>query len=172
MERELLLLGLLRQQGMHGYQLHEFIESYMLTCVDIKKPTAYYLLDKMAADGLVIRSEVQEGHRPTRHVYRLTASGESRFQELLRQNLTQYIPARFGGDVGVSFLDELPMTEAITLLQQRRVELAAALIRAQQTPFHGGSLQLIIEHHQAHLQAELTWLDSLIARLTDKNNNL
>lgn len=53
MERELLLLGLLQQQEMHGYQLHEFIDSYMQTCVDLKKSTAYYLLEKMAKDGFL-----------------------------------------------------------------------------------------------------------------------
>ena len=48
MERQLLLLGLLRREDMHGYRLNEFIERDMAFCTDVKKPTAYYLLDKLA----------------------------------------------------------------------------------------------------------------------------
>lgn len=170
MERELLLLGLLRQQDMHGYQLHDFIDSYMQTCVDIKKSTAYYLLDKMAQQGLIEQSEEREGNRPTRRVYSLTLAGETLFQELLRQNLADYIPARFGGDVGLTFLDQVPVEEAVALLRQRRAHLANALIRGRQTPLHSGALQVIIEHQIAHLSAELDWLDGLISRL--ENNEI
>lgn len=168
MERELLLLGLLRQQEMHGYQLHEFIDSFMQTCVDLKKSTAYYLLDKMAQEGLVERSEEREGNRPTRRVYSLTANGETRFQELLRQNLACHMPVKFGGDVGITFLDQLPTAEVIPLLQQRRTYLAADLVRARQTPPHVGALQYIIDHQVVHLETELAWLDSLISRLENQ----
>ncbi len=165
MERELLLLGLLRQQDMHGYQLHDFIDSYMQTCVDIKKSTAYYLLDKMAQQGLIEQTEEREGNRPTRRVYSLTPEGEALFQDLLRQNLSQYIPAQFAGDVGLTFLDELPPEEAVTLLKERRARMAVALNRMQQTPSHSGALQYMIEHQLAHLSAELAWLDAFILRL-------
>jgi DNA-binding PadR family transcriptional regulator len=165
MERRLLLLGLLRQEEMHGYQLHEFIERYMQTCVDLKKSTAYYLLDKMEDKGWITSSEEQEGNRPRRQVYRLTAAGEEQFQQLLRENLAGYWPARFAGDVGISFLDALPAEEALPLLQQRRAALAAALTAAQDAPPHAGTLQLLLEHQVAHLEAELSWLDRLLDRL-------
>ncbi|MBL8155487.1 MAG: helix-turn-helix transcriptional regulator, partial [Anaerolineae bacterium] len=64
MDRELLLLGLLRREDMHGYQLHEFINQNMASCIDLKKPTAYYLLDRMAESGWISASAVQEGSRP------------------------------------------------------------------------------------------------------------
>ena len=165
MERELLLLGLLRRQDMHGYQLHEFIDSFMQTCVDIKKSTAYYLLDKMTREGLVVRSEEREGNRPPRRVYSLTTAGEIRYQALLRQNLASYLPARFGGDVGLTFLDDITTEEAVRLLQNRREQLTALLVEIQAAPPHAGSLQLIIEHQVTHLEAELAWLDQLIERL-------
>jgi DNA-binding PadR family transcriptional regulator len=39
-------LGLLRQASMHGYQLLDFIERYLSTCTDLKKPTAYLALER------------------------------------------------------------------------------------------------------------------------------
>lgn len=168
MERELLLLGLLRRKDMHGYQLHEFIERYMQVCVDLKKPTAYYLLDKLAQAGYVTQSEEREGNRPPRRVYALTEAGEQYFQELLAQNLASYLPARFPGTVGLAFLDALEVGDAAALLQQRRHTLTEHLTHAQAAPPHIGSLQLVLEHQIAHLQAELVWLDGVIARLGSK----
>jgi DNA-binding PadR family transcriptional regulator len=165
MERELLLLGLLHQEEMHGYQLHDIIESYLDACVDLKKSTAYYLLDRLAQEGLVSQSEERVGNRPRRRVYRLTPAGEARFQELLRENLAGYLPAVFGSMVGLAFLDQVDPAEAGQLLQQRRAALAAALDKARATPAHPGSMQYIIDHQVAHLEAELAWLDSVLAGL-------
>ncbi len=165
MERELLLLGLLRRHDMHGYQLHEFIEKYMQTCVDLKKPTAYYLLEKMAQAGYITQSEEREGNRPLRRVYTVTVAGEAYFQQLLAQNLADYIPARFGGAVGLAFLEALGEGNAAALLSQRRAILCQHLTLAQAAPPHGGSLQLVLEHQIVHLQSELAWLDEVIGRL-------
>jgi len=168
MERELLLLGLLQKEEMHGYQLHEFIDSFMQTCVDLKKSTAYYLLEKMAKDGYVTRTEEREGNRPPRRVYHLTPAGEERFLDLLRQNLASYLPAKFPGDTGLTFLDNLPPAEAVTLLAQRRQQLAEALAIIEQAPPHTGTLQLMLEHQHIHLQSELNWLDNVIEQLSNE----
>jgi DNA-binding PadR family transcriptional regulator len=172
MERELLLLGLLRRQDMHGYQLHEIIEENLNTCVELKKSTAYYLLDKLAEEGLVGESEERVGNRPQRRVYCLTAEGEARFQDLLRANLANYIPARFGGMVGLAFLDDIGSHEARDLLRERRQKLAEALVEAQNVPMHRGSQQLVIDHQVAHLKAELAWLDALIEEIDIVENSL
>ncbi len=166
MERELLLLGLLKREKMHGYQLHDFIDSYMQTCVDIKKSTAYYLLDKMAQQGLVKRREEREGKRPIRHVYSITAAGESYFQGLLRQNLATYKPARYPSNTGLIFLDHLPTNETLSLLRRRHKHLTENLSQTAQAPVHSGSMQFVVEHQLALLQAELAWLESVIERLS------
>ena len=111
MERELLLLGLLRGHEMHGYQLMEFIDTQMASCVDLKKPTAYFLLDKMTAAGWIHFEQNQEGNRPPRRVYGITTEGEKAFQRLLRENLAAYEPARFISDIGLAFVDALPAEE-------------------------------------------------------------
>ena len=165
MERKLLLLGLLRQQEMHGYQLFEFIERDLASCTDLTKPTAYYLLNKMAEDGWISEETSQEGNRPPRKVYRLTALGESEFQRLLRENITRFSPASFPGDIGLAFLDNLPGGEALALLQKRCAALKSALQAAQAVPVHRGSLQWVIQHQVRHLTTELAWLDEIIASL-------
>jgi DNA-binding PadR family transcriptional regulator len=168
MDRELLLLGLLRHGGLHGYRLNEFINRDLATCTDLKKPTAYHLLGKMAERGwIVVTDEQQEGNRPPRRIYQITEAGEAMFQSLLRQNLAAHTPTRFTGDIGIAFMDALPPDEQAALLAERRAGLAAELEALQHTPdsAHRGSLALLITHQMRHLTAELAWLDEIAAHV-------
>lgn len=164
MDRQLLLLGLLRGQEMHGYQLNEFIDRQMAFCVDLKRSTAYYLLDKLCREGLVSQELGREGNRPERRIYRITPAGEQRFQELLRHNLAEYAPPMYGIDIGVIYQGHLPAAEAAGLLHERRAAMLAHRaelegLRATLPPGHSA----VVEHHLVHLDAELAWLDRLIA---------
>jgi len=165
MDDKLLLLGLLRQQEMHGYQLFEFIERSLSACTDLKKPTAYYLLSRMAQAGWLMETVTQEGNRPPRKVYQLTPAGEGAFQDLLRQNLSSFIVPGFAGDIGLAFIEDLESDEALRLLSERRKALLQALESARQAPPHRGSLQWIVEHQIHYLDSELSWLDAIITRL-------
>jgi DNA-binding PadR family transcriptional regulator len=165
MENKLLLLGLLRRQEMHGYRLFEFIDRNLSYCTNLKKPSAYYLLNKMAQDGWIEEELDQDGNRPPRRVYRMTTAGEAAYQRLLRENLEGYSPVYFAGDVGLAFIDDLDPKEARQLLEGRRKALVATLAAVRATPQHAGGVQWVIDHQVYHLQAELNWLDAIFARL-------
>jgi DNA-binding PadR family transcriptional regulator len=165
MDRQLLLLGLLRQGDSHGYELHQFIDDNLSFCTDLKKPTAYYLLDKMEAEGWIAQESEQVGNRPPRRVYRLQPDGEAAFQRLIRQSLSEYTPATFAGDAGVAFIDTISPTEALACLDERQQALSARLDQALDAPTHGGSMQWVIEHQIRHLRMELEWLNELIGRV-------
>jgi DNA-binding PadR family transcriptional regulator len=167
MERELLLLGLLRSQDMHGYQLHEAIDSHLGMGVQLTKPTAYRLLSNMAEDGWVTFREEQEGNRPPRRVYAITPKGEVAFQRLLRENLVNYEPSDFTCHIGLAFLDELAPEEAVPLLHSRRAGMEELLESTRAHGEHPGSLQLMLERQVHLLAAELDWLDTVIARQHD-----
>jgi DNA-binding PadR family transcriptional regulator len=163
--RELLLLGLLRRQEMHGYQLNEFLLGELASCADIKKPTAYYLLKKMSEQGWIAETSEQEGNRPPRRVYRITPDGEQAFQRLLRETLPAYTPTYFETDLPLAYLDELPPAEARALLEQRRERIAQAQTSLQSAPLHSGSAQWLIEHQRRHLQLESELLGEILAQL-------
>lgn len=165
MSRELLLLGLLRQQARHGYELHDFIQTRLTSCTRLKKATAYYLLKKMADRGWLTQETVQEGKRPPRQVYELTPQGEVAFQRLLREHLARHHPADLPDDISLAFLDVLSVEERRKLLRKRRSDLQSALERARAMPPHPGSLGLVMAHWRHHLESELQWLDGLLASL-------
>ncbi len=162
MDTTLLLLGLLRRTSMHGYQLIEFIERYLSTCTDLKKPTAYLALERLAQHGWVSENEVRDGKRPPRKVYTVTGEGEAEFRKLLAFNLSTYTPSKFPQDMGLAFADALPPAEVSSLLEERREMLEAQLAKAHQAPQHPGTLQLLVEHSIVHLESELAWLGKVI----------
>lgn len=166
--RHLLLLGLLHKQEMHGYQLNAFLDGELAMCSDLKKPTAYFLLNKMTETGWIAQAESRSGNRPIRRVSSLTPNGEAAFFDLLRANLSTHSPTYFADDIGLAMLDTLPPEEARALLRQRRAAIAKALAQAQAVPPHGGSTQWVIEHQIDHLSHELAWVDQIIERLKDQ----
>lgn len=165
MERKLLLLGLLRSQEMHGYQINELIDAHLGTSIELKKPTIYKLLGAMVNDGWINFHEEREGNYPTRRVYRITPEGEEAFQHLLRQSLAVYKPISYLGNVGIMYLDTLPVEEAAALLRQRReeVENLTQVLRTDEQ--HEGGFQLMLSYHLGQLNAEKQWLDELIGHL-------
>lgn len=165
MERKLLLLGLLRSQEMHGYQLNEFIDSHLEAMVQLKKPTAYRLLNTMANDGWVAYKEEREGNRPPRRVFSITPEGDAAFQKMLRESLAGYEPMVFSGNIGLLFLDVLPSTEAVELLRVRREGVESLLQQAHSHEAHGESPSVLLLHQTRHLATELEWLDEVITHL-------
>ena len=161
MDRELLLLGILRREAMHGYRLVEIVETGLRSCTDLKKPTAYFLLGKLARAGMVTRTRTREGKRPPKWVYRLTPKGEENFQAMLRKNLAEFVAPKNPGSAGLAFLDALPLEEARGLLAQRVAALEAyAAVPTASAPEAARGLVTSLE--RAHLQAELTWLQDLL----------
>jgi DNA-binding PadR family transcriptional regulator len=165
MDRELLLLGLLRQEEMHGYRIVERVEAELRYCTDLKKPTVYFLLGKMEKAGWVARTRSRQGKRPPRWVYHITDSGEAQFQLFLRQNLSTYAPSRFPGDVGLAFLTAVAPQEAADRLDERRTQAEAELKALRQAPVQRGSTEWVLSHQRAHLESEVRWLEALIGAL-------
>ena len=165
MERKLLLLGIIRMQDMHGYQINELIDAHLGTSIQLKKPTAYKLLEAMMKDGWITYREEQAGKYPTRRVYSITPKGDAAFQQLLRENLADYRPVSYMNNIGVIYLDALPAVESVSLLSQRRQQVEEFIERLNADQEHQGNFQLMLSHHLSHLNAELEWLDELIDHL-------
>ena len=173
MERQLLLLGLLRREDMHGYRLNEFIERDMAFCTDVKKPTAYYLLDKLAEQGYISTVDdpnEADSNRPPRTIYRITPAGEARFMELLRDNLSHFERHTFPGDMGIAFMDALPAGEAFERLQERRQSMQDFLAEMERVPAHHGPLNLVVDHHIRHMRAEIKWLGDVLDWLESESD--
>lgn len=160
---ELLLLGLLGRQRMHGYELNEILERQLGFLSDLKKPTAYRLLEQLQAQGLVESEVERQGRRPERRVYRLTPKGRERFEALLRSELESAPHAVDPGNVALLFADQVPSSERVALLNRRMSTLLArrghlADLVDRHPP--RSSARLVLQHDLARVDAEIAWLTS------------
>lgn len=160
MHKRLLILGLLLGGARSGYDLHRLIAAHGELYRDLKKANLYYLLARMAEEGLVrVRAEPgARGPRGERLVYAITAQGRSALLEILRSVLLTYEPTHTGIDVAIVLLDQLPRKEARTLLERRleaittrRRELAHELGTSAEQ--HGSAA----EHILMLVDTELRW---------------
>ncbi|MDA3936013.1 MAG: PadR family transcriptional regulator [Actinomycetota bacterium] len=163
-EHRLLVLGLLRMQEMHGYQLAEMVESHFGGSSRIKKPTLYDTLKRLDAEGSVTSRSEQEGNRPPRTVYSLTPQGQEEFLELLRDSIGTYREPDLRDESALMFLSVLPAEEVRSLLESRRGSLEALLEeQPEEDDPHHGALRAVASRRMHHLRAEVAWLDETLA---------
>jgi len=162
MERELLLLGLLRQHEMYGYQINALIDAHLSYSIKLTKPTAYRILNNMAEQGWISFREEQVGKRPTRRIYSLTEEGEKRFQELLEISLRNYEPVYAVNTTGMAFLETVPLNELLPLLEERRDSIERLISKFRSDDEHHGGFEVIINHQMRHLETDLEWLSEKI----------
>ena len=82
----LVILGLLRERPLYGYEIKQIIEEHMSDWTSIAFGSIYFALDKLEEENFVEKVEVkQAGKRPSRSVYQITKSGRKEFLRLLRE---------------------------------------------------------------------------------------
>ncbi len=155
-DRTLLMLGLLKAQAGHGYQLHEFIERNLSRVTELKKPTAYAALDRLVSEGLASTHSERSGKRPSRKVLKLTPEGLKRYRALLRQRLSGAGTAALDGDVAMMFSHDLPRKELLSCLKARAEACEARLRRLGEVPEHGNGhgVALAVDHLAALVRAD------------------
>jgi DNA-binding PadR family transcriptional regulator len=169
MEKKLLLLSLLRDHAMHGYQMSEMLSQQAGVPINLTKPNAYKLLKKMEAEGWVTYYEEQEGNRPPRRVYQITDEGETAYQQMLRENLASYAVPEFPSAVGFNLLSVLPAEEAVALLQERREIIVDHLNEVGEIPSEMRPVHMSIDYLIRFYQTEIEWLDEMITNLSEKS---
>jgi DNA-binding PadR family transcriptional regulator len=113
----LLVLGVVRRHGSaHGYAVHRELMSWRVdTWTRVKPPSIYHAIKQLDREGLLAGSTPQDSPRgPARVSYRITASGERTFVELLEQALQSPDVEEFGA--GIAFMRCLPRARVVNLL--------------------------------------------------------
>jgi DNA-binding PadR family transcriptional regulator len=167
-DKKLVILNLLRQKEMHGYQLAESLKSYTGLATGLKRSSIYDLLNRMAMDGWIGYREEREGNRPTRRVYAITNAGETAFQNLLRERLGEYPMPELPAVASLGLLHHLPTEEAVALLQARRIRVEE-IIREMDAVVQEGQSDLVRLgeiYMQNFLTTEVAWLDEVIRSLS------
>ena len=80
---ELAILGVLREQPMHGYELRHYLSFIVGHIWQLSYGTLYPALRRLEKRGELTRTTVRDGRGPEKHVYGLTPKGEATFLTLM-----------------------------------------------------------------------------------------
>ncbi len=169
-EHELMLLGLLKENPKHGYEIKKEIKEIFSLFAGINLKSIYYPLRILEEKGLVLKRAVKSGKRPLRYVYQLTARGESRFKALLAKSLLDFTRPQFSIDLSLYFLNYLKPAVARRRLRARSFilrQVSKSLGQMTQSfrkrkPL---SLSRILDHNLKMLEAESLFLSNLTKTL-------
>jgi len=171
---EVVVLGLLAGEPMHGYDLLErFRERSMGFWVEVGKASVYQTLHRLEARSL-IAGRAQDGREgPDRRVYRITRAGRSRLAEGLAERFAQLAPYETEAGLALGFLDRLSVAEAkaaVTARDRAVRDLLDALTderaRSRGATDPGRALRdAMLDRQRALAEAELAWLDGFRSSL-------
>ena len=167
-----MVLALLRESDMHPYEMVRLLrarhDDRLLT---ITNGTLYHTVSRLQKAGLLDEVGIdRDGNRPERTTYTLTDAGRCAVIAWVQRELPRVDrPTDFR--IALAEAHNLERDDVVALLGERRIALVEehalhrdGLVKARAK---GVPAQVLveIERQEVLLDAELRWLDSLLARL-------
>lgn len=159
------LLGFVRQEPMHGYQIHQRLQaSAALGMVwSIKQGLLYASLTRLEEEGLLASQATPQGVKAARKMLQLTEAGEVAFLQWVRS------PVGHGRDFRIEFLAKLYFSRqestsvALELVARQRWATRQRLAELQQQAIGMAGNHsyewLVVRYRIGQLEATQHWLD-------------
>ncbi|MGK5554088.1 PadR family transcriptional regulator [Actinomadura kijaniata] len=172
---ELAVLGLLHESPMHGYELRKRLNALLGMFRAFSYGSLYPCLKQLLAKGLIVEDRPEEPNVPlalqsrrSKIVYKLTAEGKERLQQLL----TEAGPAAWedeGFGVHFAFFSHTRADVRLRILEGRRSRLEERLERLRaalaRTRERVDTYTLELQNHGLEsVEREVRWLNELIGR--------
>jgi DNA-binding PadR family transcriptional regulator len=170
MKAELLILGSLHRGPLHPYEIKRRLTNALVECyTDVDVGTLYYAIRQLDKAGHIesLGSErvVRGGQRT---VYGITASGKSRFQELLLEHFRDEGSGARSLYPALLFLHLAELPAVAGLLRQRLEQTEAALqelrkIKQEIGVLVGTGVRYLMEHLTEVRRLDRRWMRRLLA---------
>lgn len=166
-KNDLVILGLLCEQPMYGYQIKHQIELRELDhWAHVSLPSIYNTLNRLEKKGLITAHPEKVGKMPERTVYHITSKGEGELARLVEKALVSDKIPEEDFTVGVAFMYGLEKERVESCLQKKMAILEKQLahlkddlrVYQDQVPFNWVYL---IRNGVDHIQLEMDHLARL-----------
>jgi DNA-binding PadR family transcriptional regulator len=171
---ELVVLGLLAEEPMHGYDLLErFRSRSMGFWVEVGKASVYQALTRLEQRGLVTGRDREGTEGPDRRVFRITRSGRARLTQGLAERFGQLAPYESEAGTALGFVHLLAPAEARAAVADREQAVTDLLDavrseRARVSAERGAgrmAANALLDRQEALAKAEIAWLRAFLASL-------
>jgi DNA-binding PadR family transcriptional regulator len=169
---ELVVLGLLAEQPLHGYELLErFRSRSMGLWVEIGRASVYQALARLERRGLAAGRSQDGTEGPDRRVFRITPAGRARLQQGVLEDAGRSTPYESVAGTALGFLHLLPPAQARSAAEARERSVRDLLARIQgerertAAPQPPSGPDRMLDRQEALARAELTWLRGFRASL-------
>jgi DNA-binding PadR family transcriptional regulator len=188
---ELAILGLLKDQELHGYELKKRLSEAVGFASGVSFGSLYPALARLEAAGAVKAVDAQGGRGASsipltgslggelatfrarksaargsrgKKVYGITDRGEALFEELLAAE-SQSSEDERTFNLRLAFARYLPPDARLGMLERRRAQLLERLvvIRSRVKAVRDGYARSLMEHDRESAEHDLSWIDRLIA---------
>lgn len=165
---ELAILGLLKEQELHGYELKKRLADTVGPGHGVSFGSIYPALGRLEKAGAVAIVPVNAGAGRGKKVYAITEPGERLFEELLAADTGPSEDER-SFNLRLVFARHLSREARIGMLERRRAYLLERLARTRGAIRHGWGRfdaysRSLMEHGNETTERDISWLDRLIAR--------
>ena len=167
-----LILGLLTQQPMSGYDVKRFLKSLSWLVDSPSFGSIYPILRSLREDGLVTMEEISRQGKSPRKIYSITETGSQVLREWVDQSVTSNTSLKTFV-TRLILADSFSHTGLITHLQQRRSQVIACYTALKQiAEAADGTMdsgqRLTFDYGLALATAELAWLDDILKQLSQQ----
>jgi DNA-binding PadR family transcriptional regulator len=189
---EIAVLGLLKEQPLHGYELKKRLSETLGFLWGVSYGSLYPALRRLERDGAIevvdqpveptgsfaatgsLKGDLAAARRAsarpakpsrrTRKAYRITEQGKARFEELLLADEPSADEEKAFA-LKLAFCADLPAAARMELLERRRIALVARLDKARRADGTRDDRysRSLLEHRTRSTQRDLEWVEGLIA---------
>ncbi len=171
---ELVVLGLLAEEPMHGYDLLERYRSRSMGFwVEIGKASVYQALARLERRGLLAGTDQAGSEGPDRRVFRITRSGRARLAAGLAERFGELAPYEAEAGTALGFVHLLPAAAARAAAtgRERAVNDLLGAVRTERSRVSaergvGRALaNALLDRQEALAKAEVVWLKAFRSSL-------
>jgi len=121
---DMVVLGILLKQPMNAYRLAQFVEQRNITrLVKLSTPAIYKSCKRLFDQGNLSGNIKRDGEAPEKVVYKVTAAGRTRFEQLMTHFAGTITPFYFDINSVVFSLNQLDFEQGLELIDAYASEI-------------------------------------------------
>ncbi len=169
MTTELILLGMLHEKPLTGYEMKKICQEQFMHYTDINLSSIYSTLKRLEREER-IKGKTVQGERMEKNVFTITDSGKEQFKILLEKHLSDISLHGFGFNAALTFIKHTDKKHLLDLLEKRKEIFLTYLdkitcVKEEKCSEKMQKHKILFDRGIAHVKAEISWIKQAIEEL-------